>query len=147
MYLDTDLNHLTGCETAMLGMEFGVTFAIPFGGYIGDARDCSWGPADFPNALQYEVSGKFLEAAISMDILRVLTPNLTSLNIAAANDSTSFARYNLAYPVSGCVQVYGSPIVSRRVVLQQPSEQNTITVLMRTVVTNSIMPFRENPSR
>jgi hypothetical protein len=127
LQLDTDLNPTTGCVAFGIGVEYGITFSIPSGGYIGDARDCSWESEDFPGALVYVVAGNFIEASIPISTLEVLSPGLTAFDITAANDLTIVARYNLAFmppPVGGSV----TGVSPRRVICLNRTTGQRVTI-------------------
>jgi hypothetical protein len=128
LMLDSDLNLATGCNAYGVGSEYGITFdtSTSENGYIGDSKDCGWSPNDFPGALSYVVSGKFIEASIPISTLGILSPGLTAFDITAANDSTAIARYSLggtyASDIRGCIELKGSPVVNVEVELTQPHE-------------------------
>jgi hypothetical protein len=95
LQLDTDLNSATGCTaTAGMGIEYGIAINAETA-FIGDARDCSWGIEDFPNAFVTVVSGNFVEASIPITVLQNISPEFTGFNISVSND-TEIARYMLA---------------------------------------------------
>jgi hypothetical protein len=96
LLMDTDINPGTGCPAGGIGMEYALTFA-PSSGYfyIGDARDCIYGPDDFPGALIVAIGGNFIEASVSIATLEILSPGLTEFDITAGNDHCDVARYVL----------------------------------------------------
>ena len=95
LQLDTDLNSASGCTaTAGMGIEYGIAINAETA-FIGDARDCSWGIQDFPNAFVTVVSGNFVEASVPINVLQDISPEITGFNISVSND-TEIARYMLA---------------------------------------------------
>ena len=87
-FLNTDLNVNTGCPVLFgsdlimffdpnVGPIAGERFDI-FG--LGDERDCSAGD-DFPQAIRFARRGRFLEAAMSIDDVRILHPGTNSFEI------------------------------------------------------------------
>ena len=95
LQLDTDLNSATGCTaTAGMGIEYGIAINAETA-FIGDARDCSWGIEDFPNAFVTVVSGNFVEASVPINVLQDISPEFTGFDISVSND-TEIARYMLA---------------------------------------------------
>jgi len=96
LLMDTDTNPGTGCPAQGIGMEYALTFA-PSSGYfyIGDARDCIYGPDDFPGALIVAIGGNFIEASVSIATLEILSPGLTEFDITAGNDHCDVVRYVL----------------------------------------------------
>ena len=104
LLLDVDTDASTGCNVRGVGYEYGVTFTpsnIP-ASYIGDGQDCGWGADDFPGALTAAVGGRFIEASVPIDILKILYPNLTEFDITCANDSCDIGRYTLG-PQDECI--------------------------------------------
>jgi len=98
LLLDVDINPGTGCVALGVGFEYGVTF-VPSSiarSYIGDAHGCFWSNSDFPGALTAAVSGRFIEASVSIDTLSVLNPMLTAFDITCANDICGVARMCLS---------------------------------------------------
>ena len=109
--MDTDTNPGTGCPADGIGMEYILTFA-PSSGYfyIGDARDCIFGPSDFPGALIVAFGGNFIEASVPIATLEILSPGLTEFDITASNDDCDVARYVLGPHLSGWVfMIPGAP--------------------------------------
>ena len=100
LLLDTDLSLATGCLPGLVGTEYGIAFA-PAGSFIGDMRDCSFGPSDFPGALNVAFAGRFIEASVPIAVLRILTPVLTGFDIVTNNDFSPRTRYNLAPTCNG----------------------------------------------
>jgi hypothetical protein len=86
LFLDTDLNPNTGCSV-LVGVEYAMIFVTPdlqppvgvF--YLGDERDCSSTNGDFPGAIEYATQGRFVEASVTRESLRALTPTSTGFRI------------------------------------------------------------------
>ena len=94
LVMDTDRNSTTGCQWLGFGVEYGITFfSTGDDGYIGDARDCSWGSEDFPDALIWAVANQYIEAAVPISTLEILTPGLTKFDITTINDRSYIATY------------------------------------------------------
>ncbi len=104
LLMDTDTNPGTGCPAGGIGMEYALTFA-PSSGYfyIGDARDCIYGPDDFPGALIVAIGGNFIEASVPIATLEIISPALSEFDITAGNDHSDVARYVLEPHLSGLV--------------------------------------------
>lgn len=109
IYLDTDLNPGTGCPINAvpneqgLGGEFILAFFVNFGSpaasFLGDVRDCGSTGSDLPAALAVAARGRFIEAAVPISTLRLLTPNLTGFRIrVAAEVYSGIAQYGLSKP-------------------------------------------------
>lgn len=95
LMLDTDQNPTTGCAAYGMGFEYGITFCPGWGGgYIGDARDCGWWD-DFSGALIWAFANQYIEAAVPISTLEILTPELTEFDITTANDTSYVATYVL----------------------------------------------------
>lgn len=95
LMLDTDQNPTTGCAVYGMGIEYGIAFCPGWGiGYIGDGRDCSWSD-DFSGALIWAFANQYIEAAVPISTLEILTPELTEFDITTANDTSYIATYVL----------------------------------------------------
>jgi len=86
LFLDTDLDASTGCPV-LVGTEYILLFLSPDlqppGGTftLGDNRDCSASGTDFPGAVQFATQGRFVEASVTRESLRALTPSSTGFKI------------------------------------------------------------------
>lgn len=86
LFLDTDLDPNTGC-TVLVGTEYIMLFLAadlqpPTGVFtLGDNRDCSASGTDFPGAIQFATQGRFVEASVTRESLRALTPSTTGFRI------------------------------------------------------------------
>ncbi len=81
LFLDSDLNASTGCE----GNEY-IVFVSPTAPganlALGDRRNCSY-KDDFPGAIVSKAQGRFVEAVIKMDTLRIITPGMIGIRMSA----------------------------------------------------------------
>ena len=101
LFLDTDLDRNTGC-TVLEGSEYILLFLPsdlqpPAGtAFLGDERDCSSSSADFPGAVEFATQGRFVEASVTRESLRALTPNSTGFKIwgeTVMTGQTSFFEF------------------------------------------------------
>ena len=99
LMLDVDTDSTTGCVALGVGFEYALIFtpSSPATG-IGDTRNCSSVPSDFPGALTFSVAGNFIEASVLIETLRILSPTLSAFDIACADDDCTNARYTLVTP-------------------------------------------------
>lgn len=98
LLIDADVNPNTGFPINGIGMEYGVTFGNG-ANYIGDARNGSWGPNDFPNALDVAFGKNVVEASVPINVFEILSPNLWAINVIVHNDKGDIGHYELANPV------------------------------------------------
>ena len=106
LHLDVDTDAATGC----FGDEYGITFD-PFdieSSYIGDSRDCSWGPSDFAGALTAAIDQNFIEASVAIETLMVLNPDLSQFHVTCSNDGCDTGVFELG-PDNLSIVKSGSP--------------------------------------
>jgi DNA-binding winged helix-turn-helix (wHTH) protein len=81
IFLDTDLDASTGCD----GAEY-LIFVWPTAPganlALADGRNCTF-QDDFPGAVISEAKGRFAEASVPIDKLRIITPNTFGVRILA----------------------------------------------------------------
>lgn len=81
LFLDTDLNASTGCK----GSEYLVFVSSTAPGAnlaLADWRNCSF-KDDFPEAIVSKAQGRFVEASIKIDTLRIITPRMIGMRMSA----------------------------------------------------------------
>lgn len=128
--LDTDMNTNSGCTEGRVGSEYSIV--VGEFAFLGDNRDCEFGVVDFPDALVAVVSGRFVEASVPIDTLRILTPDITGFLVTTMNDRAYVAKYLFStteFDVTGQINLKSNPLKYRRVTLRQPDRprQTTIT--------------------
>ena len=101
LFLDTDLDPNTGCSV-LVGTEYILLFLAadlqPPGTFtLGDNRDCS-ASDDFPGAVQFATQGRFVEASVSRESLRALTPGSTGFNIWGETVMNNLSTIEFVFP-------------------------------------------------